>query len=68
MKFYTLTKIKRKKAVYNMIFGERSNGKTYATLYEGLEKFLNTGGEQMVYLRRWREDTVGRRASKISRV
>ena len=65
MKFYTLTKIKRKKAVYNMIFGERSNGKTYATLYEGLDKFLNTGGEQLVYLRRWREDTVGRRASKI---
>ena len=46
MKFYTLTKIKRKKAVYNMIFGERSNGKTYATLYEGLEKFLNTGGNK----------------------
>ena len=31
-KFYTLDKIKKKKAIYNVIIGERSNGKTYAVL------------------------------------
>ena len=30
-KFYTLNRILSKNADYNVIFGERSNGKTYAT-------------------------------------
>ena len=31
-KYYSLTEILKKKAIYNMIIGERSNGKTYSVL------------------------------------
>ena len=63
-KFYTLDKIKKKNAVYNVIFGERSNGKTYAVLKEGIEQYLKTGG-QIGIVRRWKEDITGKRASGI---
>lgn len=62
--YYNLKKIKKKKAVYNMIFGERSNGKTYAVLQEGLRVFLETGG-QIAIIRRWKEDITGKRAKAI---
>ena len=62
--YYNLNRIKKKNAVYNVIIGERSNGKTYAVLKEGLEKYLDTGG-QMGIVRRWKEDITGKRASGI---
>lgn len=64
MKFYTTTAIDKKDAVYNVIFGERSNGKTYALLKKGLKNFFSTG-HQMAYVRRWKEDITGRRASRL---
>lgn len=64
MKYYNTNKIDKKKAVYNVIFGERSNGKTYALLLKSLKKFIETR-EQFAYLRRWQEDVIGRRASGI---
>ena len=63
-KFYNLSAILAKKADYNVIFGERSNGKTYATLEHGLKRFIETG-EQMAYIRRWREDLRGKRAESL---
>lgn len=63
MKFYSLKNILKKQAVYYMIFGERSNGKTFAALKHGLEKYFQDGS-QMVYIRRWREDVIGKRASQ----
>lgn len=63
-KFYSLTKILNKKADYNIIFGERSNGKTYAALLYGLKRFVATG-EQFAYIRRWREDLRGKRAENL---
>ena len=33
--FYSLEAIKKLNCQYNLIFGKRSNGKTYAVLYEG---------------------------------
>lgn len=63
-KFYSLTKILNKKADYNIIFGERSNGKTYAALLYGLKRFVSTG-EQFAYIRRWREDLRGKRAENL---
>lgn len=63
-KYYSLKQIKKKKAVYNVIFGERSNGKTYAVLREGLEQYINNGG-QLAIIRRWKEDITGKRASGI---
>lgn len=63
-KYYDLGEILAKNADYNLIFGERSNGKTYAALRYGLEQFINTG-KQMAYIRRWREDLRGKRAESL---
>lgn len=64
--FYSLDAILEKNADYNIIFGERSNGKTYAALKYGIEKYWKTGGaETMAYLRRWQEDTRGKRAETV---
>ena len=57
-KFYSLENILSKNADYNIIFGERSNGKTYATLEYVLTKYVETG-EQGAYIRRWSEE-IGR--------
>lgn len=62
--FYRLKDIKKKKATYNVIIGERSNGKTYSTLEESLIKFFKDGSK-MAYIRRWQEDVIGKRASNI---
>ena len=63
-KYYSLGRILAKNADYNIIFGERSNGKTYAALAHGLETFVKTG-KQMAYIRRWREDLRGKRAESL---
>lgn len=62
--YYSLTNILKKKAKYNVIFGERSNGKTYAVLKHGIEQYFETGG-QLAIVRRWKEDITGKRASEI---
>lgn len=63
-KFYSLNKILQKNATYNIIIGERSNGKTYAVLKYGIENYFKTGG-QIAIVRRWKEDITGRRARDI---
>lgn len=50
-KYYSLTNILKKNAQYNIIFGQRSNGKTYAVKKYGLENYIKHGG-QMAYIRR----------------
>ena len=62
--FYSLDKIKKHNATYNVIFGERSNGKTYALLEESLKQYFKNGS-QMAYVRRWKEDIVGKRATGV---
>ena len=64
MKYYTPEKINKKKATYNLIFGERSNGKTYAMLLQCLKSYV-TDKSQMAYVRRWKEDITGRRAQLL---
>ena len=64
MKFYSLAPLLEKKATYNIIFGERSNGKTYAALKHGIETYFETGGE-FALVRRWKEDITGARASRV---
>ena len=61
-KYYSLKKILEKDAQYNIIFGERSNGKTYAALEYGLERYIKYG-EQFAIVRRWAEDIIGKRGS-----
>ena len=53
--FYSLDRIIHEDADYNLIFGERGNGKTYAMQKYAIERFLTTG-EQTFLLRRWVED------------
>jgi hypothetical protein len=64
MKYYSLKRILAKDCTYNVIFGERSNGKTYSVLKYGVEQYFKTGG-QLAIVRRWKEDITGRRASDI---
>ena len=63
-KFYNLKNILSKDASYNMIFGERSNGKTTAVLEYALKRYVERG-EQLAYLRRWREDFTGKRGEQL---
>lgn len=63
-KYYSLDKILKTNSVYNIIIGERSNGKTYAVLKYMLEQYFKAGG-QFGIIRRWQEDIRGKRASSI---
>lgn len=63
-RYYSLRRILSKKADYNLIIGERSNGKTYATLKYALLQYVATGKE-FAYLRRWADDVRGKRASQV---
>lgn len=64
MKYYSLNKINRKNATYNVIFGERSNGKTYATLKQVLENYFSDGS-QFAYIRRWSVDVQPKRMNNL---
>lgn len=64
MKYYSLNKINKKNATYNVIFGERSNGKTYATLKQALENYFNDGS-QFAYIRRWSVDVQPKRMHNL---
>lgn len=57
-KYYTVKNILTKEAHYNLIFGERSNGKTYSVLEYALDLYFKTG-EQLGIIRRMEEDFVG---------
>lgn len=63
-RFYSLKNILSKNAQYNVIFGERSSGKTFAILLYGLENYIKNG-KQMAYLRRYAEDFVGKRGQRV---
>lgn len=65
-KFYTLDEIDSKDARYNLIFGERSNGKTFAVLEKIVSKWIESGcKEQGVYMRRYDEEIKGHLGSKV---
>ena len=52
-------------AQYRVIFGERSNGKTYAILLYALEKHMKDGSE-LAIVRRWDEDFVGPQSARTA--
>lgn len=60
--FYNISKLLKTKARYFMVFGERSNGKTFQILLHGLKKYLQDGS-QIAVIRRWKEDFKIKRAS-----
>lgn len=61
-KFYSLKNILSKNAQYNIIIGERSNGKTYAVLKYAIEKYAKNR-EQTAIVRRWSDDFIGKRGT-----
>lgn len=64
VKFYSLDNLIKTQSDYNIVFGERSNGKTFAALELILKNFVNGKG-QGAYIRRWREDLRGKRAETL---
>lgn len=63
-KYYRLDKILSYGARYNIIFGERSNGKTFACLEYGLEQFVKDR-TSLAIVRRWGEDFRGKRGQTM---
>lgn len=63
-KYYDLKNILKTDSTYNIIIGERSNGKTYACLKYAVERYFKTG-EQFAIVRRWQTDIRGNRASEM---
>lgn len=53
--YYSLKRILKYKAIYNIVIGQRSNGKTYAWKELCLETYLKTG-EKGAYIRRFDEE------------
>ena len=64
VQYYNLNEILKRKAQYNVVFGKRSNGKTYAVLERGIKRFFESGCE-MAYIRRNREDFIGKNGQTL---
>ena len=62
--FYSLDKIDKKNAHYNVIFGERSNGKTYAVLKKMIENWFRNE-KQSALVRRWQDDFKSKRGATM---
>lgn len=62
--FYSLDKIDKKNAHYAVIFGERSNGKTYAVLKKMIENWFRNG-KQSAIVRRWQDDFKSKRGASM---
>ena len=52
---YSIDNIDKENANYNLIYGEKSNGKSYAVKHKAIYNYLNTGN-RFILLRRWKED------------
>lgn len=64
MKFYNLKNILKTDAIYNVIIGGRSNGKTYAVHEYALKRYWEHG-EQLAIIRRYRDDFTGARGRSM---
>lgn len=53
--YYNIENLLSIKAQYNILLGQRSNGKSYQVKQLALKKAYNTG-RKFIYLRRWKED------------
>lgn len=64
IKYYDISKILSIDACYYIIYGERSNGKTYGTLNYCLEEYFKNGSE-FAYIRRWDDDLKGMKGATL---
>ena len=62
--YYDVAHIDKLNCHYNIIFGKRSNGKTYSVLLKMVKNYAKNG-EQGAYLRRYREDFKGKRGATM---
>ena len=62
--FYSLKNILKTNALYYVIFGGRSNGKTYAVHEYAIKRYIATG-EQLAIIRRWSDDFTGKRGRTL---
>lgn len=51
-------------ARYYVVFGERSNGKTYSVLDYAIERYFKTG-EELAIIRRYKEDLKGKNGASV---
>ena len=63
-KYWNVRNVLSRMCLYNLIIGERSNGKTYGTLEYGLEEYFKNGSEIGI-IRRMEEDFRGKRANQL---
>lgn len=63
-KYYSLKKILSENADYNIIIGERSNGKSYACLKKILDDYIKDN-KQGAYIRRFKEDITSKRMNTL---
>lgn len=63
-RFYDIKPIKEVNADFNLIYGQKGNGKTTTTLQDLLEECIRNNW-QFVILRRWEEDFRGGRATTM---
>ena len=65
-KFYSLENILQHNADYNIIYGERSNGKTTSVLEYALDDHIKSGYvNQLAIIRRWEEDFKGKNGQQM---
>ena len=62
--WYDYSKIDSYNCQYNMIIGERSNGKTYGALYKIIKNYVDKK-EKGAYIRRYKEDYRGKRGDTL---
>ena len=62
--FWDISPILDKNALYNLVIGERSNGKTYGTLEYCTDNYFKDGSE-FAYIRRWDEDLTGKKGESL---
>lgn len=63
-KYWDINPIKKIPAQYRIIFGERSNGKTYGVLKYMIEDYFKRGA-QFAYVRRWPDDIKTRKMQQL---
>ena len=68
LNYYSLKRIDKENAQYNIIFGMRSNGKSFSVEERGIDKYIEKG-EQMAIIRRYdaQHEVRNERLSYISR-
>lgn len=63
-KYWDIRPIKRIPAQYRIIFGERSNGKTYGCMKDAIQDYIDRGA-QFAYIRRWPDDIKMRKMKQL---